>query len=79
MYNDTMKRTTVLADDDLIRRLKALARDRGVSFAHVVREALEEKAREHRPRPRSLGVGDSGRRDVSRKAGVGRVPPRSWR
>lgn len=76
MYNDAMKRTTIMADEETVERLQALARDRGVSFAEVAREALEQKAREYRPRPKSLGVADSGRRDVSRSAGVGRTPAR---
>lgn len=70
-------RTTIMADEGTVRRLRALAEDRGVSFAEVVREAMEDKAREYRPRPKSLGAGSSGRRDVSGKAGVGRTPPRS--
>lgn len=76
MYNAVMKRTTIVADEETLARLRALARDRGVSFAEVAREALEEKAGEYRPRPKSLGVGDSGRRDVSRSASVGRTPTR---
>lgn len=71
-----MTRTTIVADDEIIARLKGLARDRKVSFSEVVREALEAKAAEYRPRPRSLGSGSSegpGTRDG------GRVPPRSWR
>ncbi len=71
-----MKRTTIMAQEDTLERLRALARERGVSFAEVAREALDEKAGAFRPRPKSLGVGDSGRRDVSRVAGVGRTPSR---
>jgi hypothetical protein len=71
-----MKRTTIMAEEKTVNRLQDLARDRGVSFAEVVREALEEKAREYRPRPRSLGLFDSGRKDVSTRAGMGRTPPR---
>jgi hypothetical protein len=76
MYNDAMKRTTIMAEESTLERLRALARERGVSFAEVAREALAEKAGEFRPRPKSLGIGDSGRHDVSRSAGVGRTPPR---
>ncbi|MEX2274709.1 MAG: CopG family transcriptional regulator [Actinomycetota bacterium] len=74
-----MKRTTVMADEDVLERLRALARERGVSFAEVVREAVEEKADEYRPKPKSLGIGASGRPDVSSVAGVGRSPGASWR
>lgn len=38
MYD--MKRTTIFAEDTLMRQVKAFARRQGVSVAHVVREAL---------------------------------------
>jgi hypothetical protein len=72
-----MVRTTVIADESTISRLKGLAADRGVPFSEVVREALEAKAAEYRPRPRSLGSGESSRK--GRPDHEGRVPPRSWR
>ncbi len=36
-----MKRTTILADERLLAEVGALARRRGVSTSHAVREALE--------------------------------------
>lgn len=54
-----MKRTTIMADPEVVERLKRLAADRGVPFSEVVREALVEKAAEFRPKPRSLGIGQS--------------------
>jgi hypothetical protein len=74
-----MVRTTVMADQQTMDRLKALARDRGVSLATIVREALEDKAKEYRPKPKSLGMGSSGRSDIATTEGSERVPPRSWR
>ena len=74
-----MRRTTIMADEQTLETLEALAQDRRVSLALVVREALEEKARQYRPRPTCLGVGDSGKSDVSAEAGVGRTPGPSWR
>jgi hypothetical protein len=74
-----MERTTIMAEEHVLDRLRALARDRGVSFAEVVREALDEKAAEFRPRPRSLGVADSGRGDIASTTATERVPPRTWR
>lgn len=68
-----------MADDGTVERLKGLARDRGVSFAEVVREALDDKAREHRPTPRSLGIGASETSCTAAEEGTRRVPPRSWR
>lgn len=79
MYHDVMHRTTVMADEITLERLKELARERGVSFAQVVREALEEKARAHQPKPRSLGVGHSAGGATARAEASGRQPPRSWR
>ena len=55
-----MVRTTVMADPIVMERLKGLAAERGVSLATVVREALEEKAREYRPKPTWIGMFSSG-------------------
>ncbi len=74
-----MKRTTIVADQELIERLRRQAAERGVSLATVIREALEEKASSRRPRPRSLGVGDSGRTDVARRIGEEPAVPEPWR
>ena len=62
-----------------MRWLRALARDRGVSLSEVVREALREKAREYRPKPKFLGIASSGRTHTARTQASERVPPRSWR
>ena len=78
-HNDVMKRTTIMADPDTLARLRALARDRGVSFAVVVREALEEKAREYRPRPTIFGIASSGRSDIASTEATEPVPPETWR
>jgi hypothetical protein len=74
-----MVRTTVMADQQTMDRLKALARDRGVSLAAIVREALEDKAKEYRPKPSSIGISASGRSDIATTEAAERVPPRSWR
>lgn len=79
MHNDIMERTTVMADSETLERLRALARDRGKSLAEVVREALDEKAKEYRPKPTFLGIASSGRTNVAGTAATERVPPRSWR
>jgi predicted transcriptional regulator len=64
-----------MADDDTLDRLRALARERHVSVAEIIRQALSDKAREFRPRPRSLGIAESAPARTSEFAG--RVPPRS--
>ena len=48
-------------------------------MASLVREAVEEKLEGYRPRPRSLGIGESGRTDTARRTGEERPEPRSWR
>lgn len=68
-----------MANPATIDRLKALARQRGVSFGEVVREALVEKAAEFRPPLTCIGGARSGRSDVSSTDAtepVGR--PLSW-
>jgi predicted transcriptional regulator len=63
-----------MADDDTLDRLRALARERHLSLAEVIRQALAEKALEFRPRPRSLGVAESAPSRTSEFSM--RVPPR---
>ena len=78
MYNAVM-RTTIVAPDPLLQRLRKMAAERKVSLATVIREALEEKAQSYRPRPRSLGLGDSGRSDIARRTAVEPIVPPPWR
>jgi hypothetical protein len=65
-----MAKTTVYLDSDDYLRLKSIARRQGRKTAALVREAVAEYARRHagRGKPRSLGVGRSGRRDLSDRA-----------
>jgi len=52
-----MRRTTIMADEDLLARLQAIARDEGKPLAEVVREALRERARTPIPPLHSVGAG----------------------
>lgn len=79
LYNDSMKRTTIMADEETVGRLRELAHDQGRSFAAVVREALDEKAAQYRPRIESLGIASSQPSDTAAGKGSERTPPRSWR
>jgi predicted transcriptional regulator len=79
LYTYDVRRTTIMADEETVARLKGLAADRGVPFSEVVREALEQKAAEYRPKPRSIGIAESRGRGVGARNISGRVPPRSWR
>ena len=74
-----MQRTTIMIPDELSERLKAMALERRVSMATIVRDALEEKIASYRPKPRSLGIGSSGHSDTARRAGDERPAPRDWR
>jgi hypothetical protein len=74
-----MKRTTIMAEERTLERLQALARDRGVSFAEVAREALEAKAAEYRPKPTIIGMFDSGEPTDAAELAAEPVPPVSWR
>ncbi len=74
-----MRRTTIVASDELLDRLRRAAAERGISMAELIREALEEKAKTYHTRPRSLGIGASGHTDTARRAGEERPQPRSWR
>ena len=76
-----MRRTTIMADEETLDRLRAIARREGVSLATVIREALELRAR---TRPRTLSfVGaassaDSPHDTASRIHEVEMLPA-SWR
>ena len=77
-----MKRTTIVAPDEVLQKLRRVAVERHVSLAAVIREALEEKVESHRPHLRSLGIGDSGHTDTSERASNPRdelFEPHAWR
>ena len=62
-----MEKTTVYLHRADYRRLKALAKEAGRRLAELIREAVAEYAARHGPaaRPSSIGVGRSGRGDLS--------------
>lgn len=62
-------KTTVYLTEADYRRLKQLARRQGVPAAKLVREAVAEYVTRHAKRqlPRSLGLGRSGRGDLSER------------
>ena len=74
-----MKRTTISIPAELLQTLRLMAAERITSMAALVREALDEKARTYRPRPRSLGIGSSGHTDTARRTGEERAEARPWR
>ena len=74
-----MERTTISIPDELLERLRLMAAERRTSMAALIREALEEKTKTHRPPPRSLGMGASRHSDTARSTGDTRPEPRPWR
>jgi metal-responsive CopG/Arc/MetJ family transcriptional regulator len=74
-----MKRIPLSLPDALARRLTLVAEDRDVSVAALIREMIEERASELRPKPRSLGIGESKYTDTARTLATDLLPPRTWR
>jgi predicted transcriptional regulator len=74
-----MPHMTIDAPDELLQQLRQIATDRHTTVAVIIREALEEKVKNQRPRPRSLGIAASGHRDTAERASDERPIPRSWR
>ncbi len=69
------------ADEELLERLRATARERSVSVAQVIRDALERELQPPRARPRIdfIGTMDTGDTDLSRRASEGEYVPPPWR
>lgn len=53
-----MKRTTIMAEEELLDRLRAIARLEGLSLAEVIRQGMEMRARSQR-RLAFIGAGKS--------------------
>jgi len=51
-----MSRTTIMADDDLLVQLRAIARDEGISLGEVIRQGLEWRAKTRRRPPSFIGA-----------------------
>lgn len=65
-----MKRTTIFAEESLLDALQSLARKDGTSLSAVIRAALEEyvgRRQAGKRLPSFLGIGRSGRKDVSER------------
>lgn len=75
-----MERTTITADETLLDEVRELARRDDVSFAEVVRRALERYVAQRRGRPSFIAAGASAEPcDLGRRAGEIDYEPRSWR
>jgi metal-responsive CopG/Arc/MetJ family transcriptional regulator len=66
-----MKRTTVFADEDLLRKLREIAKRENSSVSEVTRKALVAYVSRRRPKRSRLslvGVGRSGRKDIAERS-----------
>lgn len=62
-----MTRTTIMADGALLARLRAIARDEGVSLAEVIRQGMVLRAQRGRPPLTLIGAFSSGYSDTSER------------
>lgn len=65
-----MSRTTIMADDALLARLREIAKEEGISLGEVMRQGLEWRAQTRRRMPSFIGAistGD-GPHDTARRA-----------
>lgn len=66
-----MKRTTIFAEEVLIKSLREIAGNKRTSLSSTIRQALEEFVSRHhgeKPLPSFVGIGQSGRNDVAEHA-----------
>ena len=77
--HERMVRTIVTLPDDLLRRAKALAAERGISMAELFRETLENGLKGQRPKPKGIGMFESAETDLGRQVGDMKFEPPSWR
>lgn len=76
-----MRRTTIMADDSLLDRLRAIARDEGTSLAEIIREGMELRAQRGRPAMTFVGSISTGRPGHRTAEGASDLTftPRPWR
>ena len=83
MIASMMQRLMIQAEPELVERAQRRARERGVSVAQVVREAMEhELGVEEEPLApplKCIGVFASGRGDLSRRASEDEFEPEPFR
>lgn len=65
--SEDMQKTTIILPEGLYERVKRLAAERGESMTVFIRDALVTATYASQPMPRSLGVGYSGRSDISER------------
>jgi hypothetical protein len=66
-----VRRTTIFADEEVLRRLREIAKRENMTLSDAIRAALDRyvaRRRTKRPRLSLVGIGRSGRRDVAEHA-----------
>lgn len=76
-----MRRTTIMADEEVLEDLRQIARHERRSLAAVIRDALERHARRKPRQPGFIGAGEATEPpfDIAERAGELQFEPRSWR
>ncbi len=65
-----MKRTTIFADDSLMKELKEISKEENKSVASLIREAMEGYVLQKRQSKKSLsfiGISNSGMKDIAER------------
>jgi len=80
-HNYGMRRTTIMADEELLEQLRAIAREERRPLAAIIREGLEWRALQQRPGLRFLGIGASSEPtfDTAKRSADMPYAPRTWR
>jgi hypothetical protein len=66
-----VRRTTIFADEEVLRKLRDIARRENITLSDVIRTALARYVARRRParsRLSLVGIGRSGRKDVAEHA-----------
>ena len=76
-----MKRTTIMADNELLDRLREIAGREGCSLGSVIREGLELRVRQRPRRPGFIGAfaSEDGPHDLAERSADLPYEPLSWR
>jgi hypothetical protein len=66
-----MRRTTIFADEEVLRKLREIAKRENITLSDAIRAALDRYVARRQPKRARLaliGIGRSGRRDVAERA-----------
>ncbi len=60
-----MRYITIAVEETTLKRLEALAEERGVTLSAIAREALDDRGRAYRPKPTSQNPGERAAGDIA--------------